>query len=186
MRRQITMRVAVAASVLCASPALAAPAASAAVGDLTQKPGAAGCFSPSIAGCSTAATLAGASGVALSPGGTQVYVTASGDPGAVTIFDRDAAGALTPKPGTAGCVSEGGAGGSHLDLGLSGRDLEVELEAAGVGELGQQVVEDRNAGGDGAPGAVADRDRRHALAGVHRSARSITAPIWRSRSSMRS
>lgn len=120
MRRPISMRVAVAATLFCAWSSLAAPAASAAVGDLTQKPGGAGCFSPFIAGCTTAATLARASGIALSPGGTQVYVAAAGDPGAVAIFDRDAAGALTQKPGTAGCVSEGGAGGCSPSTSMDG------------------------------------------------------------------
>ena len=88
----------------------AASAAHAASGDLTQKPGTAGCVSTSGTGglCQSApaASLNGAAGVAVSPDGASVYV-ASQFSDTIAIFDRDpATGALTQKPGAAGCVAE--------------------------------------------------------------------------------
>jgi DNA-binding beta-propeller fold protein YncE len=84
-----------------------------ALGELSQKPGAAGCVSETGNGgaCGDGTALDGARDVAASPDGEHVYV-ASGASGAVAIFDRDpTTGALTQKPGTAGCISEDGTGG---------------------------------------------------------------------------
>jgi hypothetical protein len=83
-----------------------------ALGELSQKPGAAGCVSETGSGgaCGDGTALDGAGDVAASPDGEHVYV-ASGASGAVAIFDRDpTTGALTQKPGTAGCISEDGTG----------------------------------------------------------------------------
>ncbi len=84
-----------------------------ATGAVTQKPGAAGCVSEDGTGgvCQDGTALDGAVGVAASPDGQSVY-SASGFSGAVAIFDRDPnTGALTQKPGTAGCISDDGSGG---------------------------------------------------------------------------
>ena len=79
-------------------------------GALTQKPGAAGCVSNTGAdGCTDGTALSGTRTVSVSPDGANVYV-ASGLSDAIAIFDRNASGALTQKPGLAGCVSETGAG----------------------------------------------------------------------------
>lgn len=92
-------------------------------GALTQKPGQAGCismdggaggaFADSIApgSCATATAIAGAITAAVSPDGKNVYVAGSyGD--ALVILDREPiTGALTAKPGTAGCVTEDGTDG---------------------------------------------------------------------------
>lgn len=98
---------------------VAAPAASAAIGDLVQKPGAIGCIAaPSPAtDCAAGRALAGASDVALSPDGKQAYVAAAGsfpsNAGGVAIFDRDqATGVLSQRAGAAGCVTQGGSAGA--------------------------------------------------------------------------
>ena len=81
-------------------------------GVLTQKAASAGCVSEDgTAGtCADGSGLAGAFSVTVSPDGTTAYVAASGSD-AIAVFDRDAvSGALTQKPGTAGCVSKPGAG----------------------------------------------------------------------------
>jgi DNA-binding beta-propeller fold protein YncE len=100
---------------------LAPGGAVAATGDLTQKPGAAGCVS-AVGLCLPGAALDGAASVTVSPDGASVYV-ASQTSAAVTIFDRAADGTLTQKPGAAGCISEAGtapcAKGDGLDAAAS-------------------------------------------------------------------
>jgi DNA-binding beta-propeller fold protein YncE len=83
-------------------------------GQLTQKPGAAGCFSDGGAlGCAGGADVGQAIDVAISPDGKSVYVSAV-EPNAVVIFDRNPAnGELTPKPGAAGCVAGNSALARH-------------------------------------------------------------------------
>ncbi len=96
---------------------LLAAGASAGHSILTQKPGAAGCIAEAGTNeaCTDGTALHGAGSVAVSPDGTNVYV-ATQDSDAVTIFDRDGStGALTQKPGTAGCISETGTFGACLD-----------------------------------------------------------------------
>lgn len=87
---------------------LGAGNAHAALGDLVQKPGAAGCLS-SIGFCSPATALSGVGAVTVSPDGRNAYA-ASYLSDAVTVFDRGPDGTLTQKPGLAGCVSDSGAG----------------------------------------------------------------------------
>ena len=82
--------------------------AAAATGDLPQKPGASGCLSV-IGFCSSGRALDGAGSVTVSPDGQNAYV-ASQVSDAVAVFDRGADGTLTQKPGTAGCISNTGAG----------------------------------------------------------------------------
>ncbi len=78
----------------------------AAVGDLTQKAGLAGCVSHTGAGgCFDGRGLDGAASVALSPDGTSAYA-ATAESDAVAIFDRAADGTLTQKAGVAGCIAE--------------------------------------------------------------------------------
>ena len=83
-------------------------------GVLTQKPGVAGCVSEDGTGgaCINGVALNGAGSPTLSPDGKSAYVT-SGTSDAVAVFDRNATtGALTQKPGAAGCISETGTGGA--------------------------------------------------------------------------
>src|SRR5215211_3504498 len=91
--------------------------AGAATGDLTQKPGVAGCWS-AVGSCSPGTGLGGARSVAVSPDGRSAYVASQGD-SAVSVFDRAVDGMLTQKPGMAACISETGAGpcadGTALD-----------------------------------------------------------------------
>jgi hypothetical protein len=83
-------------------------------GELTQKPGTAGCISEDGTGgaCANGVALKAAISVAVSPDGTSAYV-ASAASNAVAIFDRNpTTGELTQKPGTAACISEDGTGGA--------------------------------------------------------------------------
>jgi len=83
----------------------------AATGALTQPSGTSGCVSQTGAGpCANGRALGGARSVAVSPDGKSVYV-ASAASDAVARFNRDTTtGALTQPAGTAGCVSQTGAG----------------------------------------------------------------------------
>ncbi len=79
-------------------------------GDLIQKPGPAACLSDTGAGrCRDGTALSGAASVAVSPDGKSAYV-ASEFSNAVAVFDRTRNGRLIQKAGTAGCISDTGAG----------------------------------------------------------------------------
>jgi DNA-binding beta-propeller fold protein YncE len=88
-------------------------------GELTQLPGTAGCVSETGSGgdCVDAKALAVPRSVAVSADGESVYVaSAAYSNGAVAVFDRNTTtGELTQLPGTAGCVSETGSGGTCAD-----------------------------------------------------------------------
>jgi DNA-binding beta-propeller fold protein YncE len=102
---------------------LATAAALAVTGDLTQPAGTDGCISEDGAGpCADGHALELVEGVAVSPDGKSVYVTSSpGTSGAVARLDRDTTtGAITQPAGTAGCVSETGAGPCADGHGLKG------------------------------------------------------------------
>jgi DNA-binding beta-propeller fold protein YncE len=88
---------------------LATAAALAVTGALTQPAGTAGCVSEDGTGpCADGHGLDGAWGVAVSADGKSVYV---GGDNAVARFTRNTTtGAITQPAGTAGCVSETGAG----------------------------------------------------------------------------
>lgn len=82
-----------------------------ATGQIAQKAGTAGCVSRTGSGGACAVATDGAFAnprrVAFSPDGRHVYVPFFDDSGGVAIFDRDPlTGALTQKPGAAGCVRE--------------------------------------------------------------------------------
>jgi len=84
-------------------------------GELTQKPGTAGCIAETASvDCQDGKALAFAISVTVSPDGNSVYA-ASRDSDAVAIFDRNTTGTLTQKAGTAGCISETGTGGVCQD-----------------------------------------------------------------------
>jgi DNA-binding beta-propeller fold protein YncE len=89
--------------------ALAVASSAWAVGELSQKPGGAGCIREDGAeGCATVKGVSNLKDVAISPDGRSVYVISStnGIHGTLTIFDRDpATGELRRKPGAEGCVS---------------------------------------------------------------------------------
>ena len=82
-------------------------------GTLAQKIDEAGCVSETVGGgiCALGRGLTGPTAVAVSPDGSGVYVSAGGiamtEPavGVVAVFDRGAGGALTQKPGAAGCIA---------------------------------------------------------------------------------
>lgn len=95
-------------------------------GGLTQKPGAAACVSDdgSEGACTDGRAMSGASALAVAPDGATVYVM-SDFSDAVAVFARalgpgPSLGALTQRPGTAGCLSEDGAGGCADGAGLEG------------------------------------------------------------------
>jgi DNA-binding beta-propeller fold protein YncE len=86
----------------------------AATGALRQAAGPAGCIAEDgrEEGCQDGSALEGPLDIEVSPDGRNVYTTAANSDALVT-FDRDpATGALTQSPGTAGCISSGGSGGT--------------------------------------------------------------------------
>lgn len=102
-------------------------------GRLIQKRTASGCISDDGAEpCADATGLGSPESVAVSPDGQSVYV-ASGSGDAVAAFDRAPNGSLAQKPGTAGCISDDGAGPcvdgaslrSNLALAISPDGLNV-------------------------------------------------------------
>ena len=138
------------------SGAVMAADAAAATGDLTQKPGVAGCWS-AVGSCSPGTGLAGARSVTVSPDGRSAYA-ASQASGAVAVFARAADGTLTQT----GCVSETGAGpcvdGTALD---AARSVTVSPDGKNAyvasGAVGAVAVFDRGADGTltQKPGAAA-------------------------------
>ena len=102
-------------------------------GTLTQKAGTAGCISETGAGpCADGVALDGANGLAISPDGASVYVT-SAVSDAVAVFDRAPDGTLTQKAGTAGCISETGAGPCADGVALDGAvGLAISADGANV------------------------------------------------------
>ncbi|HEU4355656.1 MAG TPA: beta-propeller fold lactonase family protein, partial [Actinomycetota bacterium] len=86
-------------------------------GALTQLAGMAACVSQTgtEGACVDGRALGGAAGIEVSGDGAFAYVASFGSD-AVATFSRDpGTGALTQLPGTAGCVSETGNGGSCVD-----------------------------------------------------------------------
>jgi DNA-binding beta-propeller fold protein YncE len=105
------------------------------------------------AGCTTQAQFGGAWDIAISPDGRSAYV-AAWDADALVIFDRNpATGALTRKPGLAGCISETGSGGVCTD----GR-LLAEADAVEVSPDGGQVYVGSGFSTGAGGVAVFDRD----------------------------
>ena len=108
-------------------------------GELTQKPGTAGCITkggtsgyPDYApgACGDGVALVGPYRVSVSPDGRSAYV-ASIDSG-VAVFDRNpTTGALTQKPGTAGCISNNGFGGACAEAVALDRPSAVTLSPDG-------------------------------------------------------
>jgi DNA-binding beta-propeller fold protein YncE len=89
-------------------------------GAITQPAGSAGCVSETGAGpCANGHALSGANSVALSPDGKSVYVTSDGS-NAIAALKRNATGAISQPAGSAGCVSETGAGPCADGHALSG------------------------------------------------------------------
>ena len=144
-------------------------------GALTQKPGAAGCYSLLDTGGACAESsgtgLARAASITVSPDGASVYVagpnTATCNPcGAIAIFDRNTAtGALTQQAGTAGCISESGSGGTCTDgagllhatsIVVSPDDDNAYVAASG----GAVAIFDREGGGAPPGDACGDAQKR--------------------------
>ena len=89
---------------------LATASALAVTGYLTQPAGTAGCISETGAGpCADGHGLFGASDVAVSPDGKSMYV-ASYDGVVARLIRNPTTGAISQPAGTAGCISETGAG----------------------------------------------------------------------------
>ncbi|MEA2388341.1 MAG: hypothetical protein QOG41_1114, partial [Thermoleophilaceae bacterium] len=98
---------------LGATLVVAAGVALGAVGDLTQKAGKAGCISDTGTGgaCVDGTELHAATSIAISPDGKNAYL-ASQSSGSLTVYNRSATtGALTQKPGEAGCFKRTGTAG---------------------------------------------------------------------------
>jgi DNA-binding beta-propeller fold protein YncE len=105
-RRQV-VALALAASVLLAVTA----GALAVTGDLTQPAGAGGCISETGAGnCADGHALKGPNGVAVSGDAKNVYATSPVGNAVARLNRNTTTGAITQPTGTAGCVSDTGAG----------------------------------------------------------------------------
>jgi DNA-binding beta-propeller fold protein YncE len=102
-------------------------------GALTQATDGSGCIvAAPLAGCTTGAELSGANAVAVGPGDKDVYVTSLLS-NSVTSFTRSSTGAITQKPGTAGCLVFLRAVGCSLGHALAAPEgLAVSPEGAGV------------------------------------------------------
>jgi DNA-binding beta-propeller fold protein YncE len=86
-------------------------AALAATGDITQPAGAAGCVSETGAGnCADGHALNGANGVAVSGDAKNVYATSYVGNAVVRLNRNTTTGAISQPAGSAGCVSQTGAG----------------------------------------------------------------------------
>ncbi len=121
-------------------------------GELTQKPGPAGCLSDTgLTGCQDVVAMNKPTGIAVSPDGESVYV-GSYDTQAIAIFDRDTAtGELTQKPGLDGCISQSGSGGACRTGHGMGRVDRVIVSGDGLNVYA--------AGSDGGNSVIAfDRD----------------------------
>jgi hypothetical protein len=91
-------------------------------GRLVQKPDPVGCISDDGAGpCIDGTALLGLNSVAVSPDGLSAH-GASANSDAVAVFDRAEDGTLTQKTGTAGCISDTGAGPCVDGAGLADAD----------------------------------------------------------------
>lgn len=130
-------------------------------GELTRLEGRAGCVATTRTGaggipCAADPAIDGATAIAISGDGRHAYTTSGADPrgsGALAILARDpGSGALTPVPGRAGCISQGGdcrrAGGlegaAAIAFSSDARDAYV------VSALGCAVVLFRRDAGTGA------------------------------------
>lgn len=112
-----------------------------ATGALTQKVGAAGCVSETGTNgrCQDGRGLNAPNGLGVSADGRNLYAASIGSD-AVVIFNRDSfSGAVTQKPGTAGCVSEPGRrracrrgkalnGASDLAVSVDGKSIYVAAQ----------------------------------------------------------
>jgi DNA-binding beta-propeller fold protein YncE len=150
----------------CLLALVVATDASAAIGDLAQKPAPAGCTSETGAGpCANGTGLANAYSVTISPDGRNAYVASAGS-NAVAIFDRGADGTLTQKPAAGGCISDsvnapcvdgtGLAGAYSVTVSPDGKNAYV---ASAISD--SVAIFDRAADGTltqkpGAPGCISD------------------------------
>ena len=107
----------------------------AANGELTQKPGMAGCLADNAAiynYCQDAKGLDGVRSVTVSPDGEAVYVASSLGSTVAVLLRNTTTGALSQAGGTAACISETGSSGDCQDgLGLDG---VLEVTASSDGE----------------------------------------------------
>jgi DNA-binding beta-propeller fold protein YncE len=156
-RRRLSLRLAFFA---IATAVLSSATAAWALGELSQKPGAAGCLGGLPGeGCGEARLLTAAEGLTASPDGRSVYVAADGSD-ALLIFDRDpGTGALAQKPGTAGCISKTGEG-CGLGIGFGNvKDVVVSPDGRNVYATSNDGVMIFDRGSDGSltqkPGADA-------------------------------
>jgi DNA-binding beta-propeller fold protein YncE len=110
-------------------------------GAITQPPGTAGCVSETGAGtCADGHALKGVSGVAVSADGKSVYV-AAGNSSAVARLNRNpTTGALTQPAGTAGCISETGAGPCADGHAISPSGVAVSGDGKSVYASGSNAV----------------------------------------------
>jgi DNA-binding beta-propeller fold protein YncE len=127
---------------------LATAAALAATGALTQPAGTAGCISQTGAGpCADGRALNGPPQVAVSPDGKSVYAASGASNAVVRLSRNTTTGAISQPAGTAGCISQTGAGPCADGHALSGaNDVAVSPDGKNVyvASSGAVVRLDRN------------------------------------------
>jgi DNA-binding beta-propeller fold protein YncE len=145
-------------------------------GTLTQKIDEAGCVSETVGGgiCALGRGLTSPSAVAVSPDGSGVYVSAGRivptepifgpavpEPtvGVVAVFDRGAGGALTQKPGAAGCIATPSVATCADGRGLAlTTGVALSPDGTSVYVLSRSYYRDYGVFFDG-PGSIANFDR---------------------------
>ena len=120
-----------------------------ATGGLTPVAGPAGCVTASaLAGCTVSTDLAGVADITIGSGNGPLCAAVPST-GRVLAFDRQPAGGLVLRPGSAGCVSSGAVAGCATGRGFGGaRGLASTNDGADVYVVGEGIAElDRAAGG---------------------------------------
>ena len=160
-RKAIALALATSALLVVTATALAA------TGDLTQPPGRTGCISQTGAGpCANGHGLLNQYSVAVSRDGKSVYVASGGSNAVARLVRNTTTGAITQPAGTAGCISETGAGpcanghGLGVAFGVTvspgGRSVYVASQVGAVVRLNRNTTTGTITQPDGSAGCISE------------------------------
>ncbi len=139
--RRLARRQVVVISLACVVLLVATAAALAATGDLSQPPGPGGCISQTGAGtCIDGHALDSPGGVAVSPDGKSVFVGTGGSHAVVRLNRNPIAGEIGQPAGTAGCISETGAGPCIDGHAIGAGSVAVSPDGKNVYTTGSNAV----------------------------------------------